>query len=148
MVLYLLPMGVGQSKGQSSHGWGTPLHSFWCCYGSSVESFSKLQDSIYFYRSYAAGSRPGASCKTPSTSIGHTYSAQCIEPVSIYVAQFSQVLHCGVPLMHTCLQGLGVLPVWLTLFRIAPADQVQYPSWACPALPCPALPSCFGHRCR
>jgi len=50
VVLYLLPMGAGQSKGQSSHGWGTPLHSFWCCYGSSVESFAKLQDSIYFYR--------------------------------------------------------------------------------------------------
>ena len=49
VVLYLLPMGAGQSKGQSSHGWGTPLHSFWCCYGSSVESFAKLQDSIYFY---------------------------------------------------------------------------------------------------
>ncbi|KAA6427609.1 MAG: hypothetical protein FRX49_02272 [Trebouxia sp. A1-2] len=52
VVLYLLPMGAGQSKGQSSHGWGTPLHSFWCCYGSSVESFAKLQDSIYFYRLY------------------------------------------------------------------------------------------------
>lgn len=50
VVLYLLPMGVGQSKGESSHGWGTPLHSFWCCYGSSVESFAKLQDCIYFYR--------------------------------------------------------------------------------------------------
>lgn len=52
VVLYLLPIGAGQSKGQSSHGWGTPLHSFWCCYGSSVESFAKLQDSIYFYRLY------------------------------------------------------------------------------------------------
>ncbi|DBA96514.1 hypothetical protein WJX77_003023 [Trebouxia sp. C0004] len=58
VVLYLLPLGAGQSKGQSSHGWGTPLHSFWCCYGSSVESFAKLQDSIYFYRLYQA-KQPG-----------------------------------------------------------------------------------------
>lgn len=50
VLLYLLPLGAGQSKGGSSHGWGTPLHSFWCCYGSSVESFSKLSDSIYFFR--------------------------------------------------------------------------------------------------
>ena len=50
VVIYLLPMGSGQTKGGSSHGWGDPLHSFWCCYGSSVESFSKLADSIFFYR--------------------------------------------------------------------------------------------------
>lgn len=45
-----MPMGAGQTKGASSHGWGTPLHSFWCCYGSAVESFSKVADSIFFYR--------------------------------------------------------------------------------------------------
>lgn len=50
VLLYLLPLGAGQGKGDSTHGWGTPLHSFWCCYGSSVESFAKLVDSIYFYR--------------------------------------------------------------------------------------------------
>lgn len=52
VLLYLLPMGAGQGKGDNTHGWGTPLHSFWCCYGSSVESFAKLVDSIYFYRSH------------------------------------------------------------------------------------------------
>lgn len=50
VVLYLLPMGAGQGKGGSSHGWGTPMHSFWCCHGSSVESFAKLADSIFFHR--------------------------------------------------------------------------------------------------
>lgn len=50
VVIYLLPMGSGQTKGGSTRGWGDPLHSFWCCYGSSVESFSKLADSIFFYR--------------------------------------------------------------------------------------------------
>ncbi|MCX5771353.1 MAG: glycoside hydrolase family 127 protein [Candidatus Hydrogenedentes bacterium] len=28
---------------------GTPDNSFWCCYGTGVESFAKLGDSIYFH---------------------------------------------------------------------------------------------------
>jgi len=49
--LYLLPLGAGQSKRDNFHHWGYPLHSFWCCYGTAVESFAKLADSIYFYES-------------------------------------------------------------------------------------------------
>ena len=29
VMLYLLPLGVGVTKGNSSRGWGTPFHSFW-----------------------------------------------------------------------------------------------------------------------
>jgi hypothetical protein len=54
VVLYLLPMGAGQGKGGSTRGWGSPLHSFWCCHGSSVESFAKLADSVFFHRWGAA----------------------------------------------------------------------------------------------
>jgi uncharacterized protein len=50
VLLYLLPMGRAQTKGDSSHGWGDPYNSFWCCYGTSVESFAKIGDSIYFKR--------------------------------------------------------------------------------------------------
>ena len=25
------------------------MHSFWCCYGTAIESFAKLADSIYFH---------------------------------------------------------------------------------------------------
>ncbi|KAL4441795.1 hypothetical protein ABPG77_003711 [Micractinium sp. CCAP 211/92] len=49
--LYYLPLGAGTnkiSKGGWTHGFGTPFHSFWCCYGTAVESFAKLADSIYF----------------------------------------------------------------------------------------------------
>ena len=28
---------------------GTPGDSFWCCYGTAIESFAKLGDSIYFH---------------------------------------------------------------------------------------------------
>jgi len=49
VFLYLLPMGSGQSKGDNYHHWGYPMHSFWCCYGTAIESFAKLADSIYFH---------------------------------------------------------------------------------------------------
>ncbi|KAL9269926.1 hypothetical protein AKJ16_DCAP26440 [Drosera capensis] len=48
VMIYMLPLGHGVSKGNSYHSWGTPSDSFWCCYGTGVESFSKLGDSIYF----------------------------------------------------------------------------------------------------
>ena len=59
--IYLMPMGAGQTKGDSTRGWGTPLHTFWCCYGSAVESFSKVADSIFFYRCSISASF--ASCR-------------------------------------------------------------------------------------
>ncbi|KAK1356105.1 AbfB domain-containing protein [Heracleum sosnowskyi] len=48
VMIYMLPLGHGQSKAISQHGWGTVNDSFWCCYGTGIESFSKLGDSIYF----------------------------------------------------------------------------------------------------
>ena len=55
MKLYHLPLGVGQTKGDALHGWGSAQDAFWCCYGGSVESFAKLEDSIYFFRWGARG---------------------------------------------------------------------------------------------
>jgi len=48
VMIYMLPQGPGRSKAMSYHGWGTQFNSFWCCYGTGIESFSKLGDSIYF----------------------------------------------------------------------------------------------------
>ncbi|KAL5567182.1 hypothetical protein UlMin_030346 [Ulmus minor] len=48
VMIYMLPLGRGVSKAKSYHGWGTQFASFWCCYGTGTESFSKLGDSIYF----------------------------------------------------------------------------------------------------
>ncbi|KAK9274092.1 hypothetical protein L1049_018906 [Liquidambar formosana] len=48
VMIYMLPLGRGSSKARSYHGWGTKFDSFWCCYGTGIESFSKLGDSIYF----------------------------------------------------------------------------------------------------
>ncbi|MBV9851518.1 MAG: glycoside hydrolase family 127 protein, partial [Armatimonadetes bacterium] len=44
MMIYYLPLAAGNVK-----NWGTPNDSFWCCYGTGVESFAKLNDSIYFH---------------------------------------------------------------------------------------------------
>lgn len=44
MMLYYLPLAAGKTK-----QWGTPKDSFWCCYGTGIESYAKLNDSIYFH---------------------------------------------------------------------------------------------------
>jgi DUF1680 family protein len=52
VMLYNLPLGAGVSKAGKQHwrstGWGEPFESFWCCYGTLVESFAKLGDSLAF----------------------------------------------------------------------------------------------------
>ena len=50
MIIYLLALGPGNRKEDAGHSWSTPLNSFWCCSGSTSESFGKLMDSIYFQR--------------------------------------------------------------------------------------------------
>ncbi len=44
MTLYYVPLASGYWK-----LFGLPLHAFWCCTGSGIESFAKLGDSIYFH---------------------------------------------------------------------------------------------------
>jgi Beta-L-arabinofuranosidase, GH127 len=51
--IYYMPLGHKGGKGENprawTHGWGDRFNTFWCCYGTAVESFSKLADSIYFW---------------------------------------------------------------------------------------------------
>lgn len=44
MLMYYVPLATGYAK-----GFGTPEGAFWCCYGTGIESFAKLADSIYFH---------------------------------------------------------------------------------------------------
>lgn len=44
MLIYYVPLATGFTK-----QWGAPYDSFWCCYGTGIESFAKLGDSIYFH---------------------------------------------------------------------------------------------------
>ncbi|KAI7725938.1 hypothetical protein M8C21_013226, partial [Ambrosia artemisiifolia] len=61
VMLYMLPLAPGSSKATGYHKWGSKFNSFWCCYGTGIESFSKLGDSIYFEeaRNVEAGSGHG-----------------------------------------------------------------------------------------
>lgn len=43
MTMYFQPMATGYYK-----VYGTPFDRFWCCTGSGMENFTKLNDSIYF----------------------------------------------------------------------------------------------------
>lgn len=45
MTMYFQPMATGYFKIYSS-----PFDHFWCCTGTGMESFSKLNDSLYFHR--------------------------------------------------------------------------------------------------
>eukprot|EP00898_Chlorokybus_atmophyticus_P000392 jgi/Chlat1/1353/Chrsp119S01777 len=50
VMLYYLPLAAGSSKAhQRNGGWGTPFDTMTCCYGTGVESFSKLGEAIYFH---------------------------------------------------------------------------------------------------
>jgi hypothetical protein len=55
--LYTTPLGYGVSKARSGHGWGDPRMAFWCCYGTAVESFARLQEGV-FHRSPAGAVLP------------------------------------------------------------------------------------------
>ncbi|GAB2250570.1 hypothetical protein Droror1_Dr00016820 [Drosera rotundifolia] len=48
VMIYFLPQLAGASKAISRWGWGNQTGSLWCCYGTGMESFAKLGDSIYF----------------------------------------------------------------------------------------------------
>ena len=41
--------GVARPKANWGEGWGSANASFWCCYGTAIESFAKLGDSLYFH---------------------------------------------------------------------------------------------------
>ncbi|KAF3649534.1 putative U-box domain-containing protein 4-like [Capsicum annuum] len=83
VMIYMLPLKQGGSKAQSYHKWGTQFDSFWCCYGTGIESFSKLGDSIYFEEK---GNSPGLYIiqYIPSSldwKTGQVLVSQKIEPV-------------------------------------------------------------------
>ncbi|EFN58808.1 hypothetical protein CHLNCDRAFT_56904 [Chlorella variabilis] len=61
VYIYYLPLGVGHDK-----NWGTPWDTFWCCYGTAVESFSSLAGSIYF--KHMPGTAPSASSSGPTAA--------------------------------------------------------------------------------
>ena len=61
-MIYMTPLGNGVSKALAdwkTMGWGSKNASFWCCYGTAIESFGKLGDSIYFHDGGTSSSAAG-----------------------------------------------------------------------------------------
>jgi len=52
-MLYSYPLGEGVSKPTAvggGIGYGTQFDSFWCCYTTAIDQWTKMSDSIYFYQ--------------------------------------------------------------------------------------------------
>ncbi|KAK9123466.1 hypothetical protein Sjap_013068 [Stephania japonica] len=83
IMIYMLPLAPGSSKARTFHGWGSQFGDFWCCYGTGIESFSKLGDSIYFEEE---GSSPGLYViqyvsSTVNWTSGNIVVTQKVDPV-------------------------------------------------------------------
>lgn len=45
----MTPLGTDVTRNKYDWwGFGSPENSFWCCYGTTIESFGKLGDSVFF----------------------------------------------------------------------------------------------------
>ncbi|KAH0746497.1 hypothetical protein KY285_008154 [Solanum tuberosum] len=83
VMIYMLPLRPGASKARTYHKWGSPFNDFWCCYGTGIESFSKLGDSIYFEEK---GNSPGLYIiqyisSTLDWKSGQVVVSQSVDPV-------------------------------------------------------------------
>ncbi|KAF3514639.1 hypothetical protein F2Q69_00000514 [Brassica cretica] len=110
LMIYMLPLGKGVSKAVTYHGWGTPYDSFWCCYGTGIESFSKLGDSIYFQED---GESPALyviqyiSSSLDWKSTGHYLSATAYMWASTHNNTLKEKMSALVSALSTCQQKLG-----------------------------------------
>ena len=47
-LIYMLPLGGGVSKAGGSHGWSNTYGHFWCCMGSAIEAFGRLNQAVFW----------------------------------------------------------------------------------------------------
>lgn len=78
--IYYMPLGHEGGKGENprawTHGFGDRFNSFWCCYGTAVESFSKLADSIYFWYEHPSPSAsPASTSEFESSSYNSSFDS-------------------------------------------------------------------------
>ena len=88
--LYMMPLGRGVSKDKANWaGFGEAENAFWCCYGTGIESFAKLNDAVYF-----EASPPPPPLPPPSPSPSPSPSPPAAAPPTLWVSQFvPSVLH-------------------------------------------------------
>ena len=65
---YMTPLGRGVNRNKWDwYGFGSADSSFWCCYGTTVESFAKLGDSIFFHAADSNADSNAAAAAAPPT---------------------------------------------------------------------------------
>lgn len=69
VLLYYTVLGTGMSKSDNLHHWGFPFHSFWCCYGTIIESYAKFGDSIFFKDLAPAAASHGGGSTSSGTKL-------------------------------------------------------------------------------
>lgn len=47
IMIYMLPLGPGQSKASGYHKWGSKFNDFWCCYGTGSDIYYFLHFFVY-----------------------------------------------------------------------------------------------------
>lgn len=104
MTMYFQPMATGYFKVYSS-----PFDHFWCCTGTGMESFTKLNDSLYFYR----GSRLYVNLYVSSTLVSDVHGIELVQS-SLLPQQDSAELTIHVPQGEKKALALHLrLPSWL-----------------------------------
>ena len=88
-LLYTLPLGQGVSKRDKQAwrtsergGWSTAFHDWWCCSGTGLEGFARLQAAIFFHSGvHSGGGARGATAAAASQGRGGA-------PPTLHVMQF------------------------------------------------------------
>lgn len=89
-MIYMLPLSTVNG---TAKGWGDPIYTMTCCYGSGVENWAKIADSIYF-RADIPSSSPTSSSSSSSAHLGSSSSGAGASsgalpaPPQLYVIQY------------------------------------------------------------
>ena len=116
-MIYMMPLGAGVSKEKANWaGFGPPDGSFWCCYGTGVESFAKLADGVFFELAPLGGTPPAAPDAPPTPAAAGGQDAGALRP-ALWVSQF-------VPTLARWRAGGVLLHLWRDLKK-GTCDAVQ-----------------------
>ena len=76
-LIYMLPLSTVNG---TSKGFGDPLYSMTCCYGTGIETHAKLGDGLYMRQDDAAAAPSGAPTSLVNTLLGWQYHSSATLP--------------------------------------------------------------------
>ena len=137
-MTYMTPLGRGVSKPlanwhKDNGGFGSKNASFWCCYGTAIESFAKLSDSIYFHDGGAnANASATAACGK------HTPQLWVVQYVSSTLVDAMHGLSLTQSVRNVRGEKNNALQTTITVGRLGGAEEIsnnltislRIPGWA------------------